>query len=81
LNSKLHGFNPDYYDEEMHGHIAFGFKHSAYTEQHISKNSLYISISGMLWMFDIGLNRPNRTDDLVDDRAFTNEFLWWPLPF
>ena len=77
-----HDFNPDRFDNERLGHMAFGFGRRVCTGQHIAKNSLFLNISRMLWAFDIGPKmRPDGTEVPVDDMAFTNGFLSRPLPF
>ncbi|KAG0123481.1 cytochrome P450 [Tuber indicum] len=75
-------FNPDRYDDEKLGHVAFGYGLRACTGKHIAKNSLYINISRILWAFDIGPKmRADGTEVLVDEMAFTTGFLSRPLPF
>ncbi|RPA95776.1 cytochrome P450 [Choiromyces venosus 120613-1] len=75
-------FNPDRFDDETLGHVAFGFGRRACPGKYIAKNSLFINISRLLWSFDIGPKiRPDGTEVLVDDMAFTNGFLSQPLPF
>jgi len=77
-----HDFNPDRFDDEELGHLAFGFGRRVCPGRHIGNNSLYINISRMLWAFDIRPKiRPDGTEVLVDDMAFTNGFLSQPLPF
>ncbi|CUS11964.1 unnamed protein product [Tuber aestivum] len=75
-------YNPDRYDDETLGYLSFGFGRRACTGRHIAKNSLYITISRMLWAYDIGPNiRPDGAEVPVDDMAFTNGFLSRPVPF
>ena len=64
---------------------SFGFGRRVCTGQHIAKNSLFINISRLLWMYNIGYayeicdGRKQRIE--VDPFAFTQGFNSRPMPF